>query len=89
MYIKRGRFGKFVHEFLESEYKRKKDKVIEDKEWKLWLAYIHSYSDEAFGVWKRKVDGSNETNGNDFNLDNNGIKSIIDNLFPEDGGEAK
>lgn len=87
MYIKRGRFGKFVHEFLESEYKRKKDKANEDKDWKLWLAYIHSYSEESFGSWKQKVDGSNEANAGDFSLDNNGIQSIINNLFPEDGGE--
>ena len=87
-YIKRGRFGKFVHEFLESEFKRKKDKANEDKDWKLWLAYIHSYSGETFGTWKQKIDGSNESNGGDFNLDNNGIQSIINNLFPEDGGET-
>lgn len=88
MYIKRGRFGKFVHEFLESEYKRKKDKANEDKDWKLWLAYVHSYSEETFGSWKQKVDGSGETNSNDSNLDDNGIKSIINYLFPEDGGET-
>ena len=76
----------FVQEFLKSEYKRKKDKANEDKEWKLWLAYVHSYSEEPFGTWKQKVDGSSEPNGSDFNLDDNGIKSIINNLFPEDGG---
>lgn len=92
MYIKRGRFGEFVQQFLESEYKRKKDKAAEDKEWKLWLAYVHSYSEETFGSWKQKVDGSvdrsAEPNSNDANLDDNGIMSIINNLFPEDGGET-
>lgn len=88
IYIKRGRFGKFVREFLESEHKHKKDKADEDKEWKLWLAYIHSYSEETFGTWKQKVDGSSATHGNDSNLDDAGIKSIINNLFPEDGGET-
>jgi hypothetical protein len=88
MYIKQGRFGKFVKEFLESEYNRKKDKDAEDKEWKLWVAYVHSYSEEPYGIWKQKVDGSSEANGNDSNLDDKGIKSIIDNLFPEDGGET-
>ena len=87
MYIKRGRFGKFVQEFLESEYKRKKDKADEDKEWKLWLAYIHSYSEESFGVWKQRVNGSDASIGNDSNLDDDGIMSIINNLFPENGGE--
>ena len=88
MYIKRGRFGKFVKEFLDSEYKRKKDKAAEDKEWKLWLAYVHSYSEDTFGAWMQKVDGSGEPNSNDSNLDDAGIKSIINNLFPEDGGET-
>ena len=89
MYIKRGRFGKFVQEFLKSEYERKKDKANEDREWKLWVAYIHSYSEEPYGTWKQKVSGSGEPNSNDSNLDDKGIVSIINNLFPEDGGEAK
>ena len=88
MYIKRGRFGKFVKEFLESKYKRKKDKADEDREWKLWVAYVHSYSEESYGSWKQKIDGSGEPTSADSNLDDNGIMSIINNLFPEDGGET-
>ena len=89
-YIKRGRFGEFVQKFLESEYKRRKDKAEEDKEWKLWIAYVHSYSEEPFGSWKQKVvqtDNSGTSGGSDESLDDNGIMSIINNLFPEDGGE--
>lgn len=89
-YIKRGRFGEFVQKFLESEYKRIKDKAEEDKEWKLWVAYVHSYSEEPFGAWKQKVgqtDNSSATGVSDADLDDNGIMSIINDLFPEDGGE--
>ena len=86
-YIKRGRFGKFVQEFLKSEHERKKDKADEDREWKLWVAYIHSYSEEPYGTWKQRLNGSNEPHSNDSNLDDDGIMSIINDLFPEDGGE--
>lgn len=89
-YIKRGRFGAFVQKFLESEYKHRKDKSEEDKEWKLWVAYVHSYSEEPFGSWKQKVvqtDNSGTSGGSDESLDDNGIMSIINELFPEDGGE--
>lgn len=89
-YIKSGRFGEFVRKFLESEYQRRKDKAEEDKEWKLWVAYVHSYSEEPFGAWKQKVGQTNNgdtTQAGDYSLDDNGIMSIINNLFPEDGGE--
>lgn len=92
MYINQGRFGEFVQKFLESEYERKKAKADEDREWKLWIAYIHSYSEESFGTWKSlvdKTDNQNATKGNDENLDDNGIMSIINELFPESWGETQ
>ena len=85
MYINQGRFGEFVQKFFEGEYEKKKNKAEEEKEWKLWVAYIHSYSDENFQDWKNRIAQANRQNantGNDQNLDDDGIASIINNLFP-------
>lgn len=84
-YINQGRFGSFVQGFLEAEFERKKKKAEQENEWKLWTAYIHSYSEESFIDWKKRVTGfavsSNATNS-DADLTDDGIQSIVNKLFP-------
>lgn len=84
-YIRQGRFGEFVQSFFEAEVKRLKDKAEEDKELKLWIAYVHSYSEEDYISWKNRVAPANQNaeKNNDFNLDDKGIENIINNLFPQ------
>lgn len=84
-YIRQGRFGEFVQSFFEAEVKRLKDKAEEDKELKLWIAYVHSYSEEDYISWKNRVAPTNQNaeKNNDFNLDDKGIENIINNLFPQ------
>lgn len=85
MYINQGRFGKFVTGFLEAEYEKRKEEADKDYEWKLWMMYINSYSDMSYGEWKDSVqkNASNRTRKNkDDNLTDDGIKSIVDKLFP-------
>ena len=82
-YINQGRFGSFVQGFLEAEFERKKEK----EDWKLWTAYIHSYSEESFIDWKKRVTGTASTDSlqstnSDADLTDDGIQSIVNKLFP-------
>ena len=52
-YIEQGRFGEFVASILEMDMKRKKEIALKDEENKLWLAYIHSMTDQSFQDWKK------------------------------------
>ena len=84
-YINQGRFGKFVTGFLEAEYERRKEEAEKDLEWKLWVMYINSASDMSFGEWKESVqkNASNKMRKNkDDDLTDDGIMSIVHNLFP-------
>lgn len=84
MYINQGRFGKFVTGFLEAEYERRKEEAEKDYEWKLWMMYIHSYSDKSFGEWKDSVQQNTSTRvrNKDNDLTDDGIKAIVNKLFP-------
>ena len=87
MYINQGRFGKFVTGFLESEYERRKAEDEKDFDWKLWMMYINSLSDKTFSEWKdsvlQKAD-SKKRRTTDSELTDEGIQSIITNLFPSE-----
>ena len=85
MYINQGRFGKFVTGFLEAEYDRRKNEAEKDFDWKLWMMYINSMTDITFGEWKESVikNASDKTRKTkDDNLTDDGIKTIMDRLFP-------
>lgn len=84
-YINQGRFGTFVDGFIQAEHKRMVDEATKDNEWKLWTMYIHSYSNENFEQWKKRCCGTANTKqqkGTDADLDDNGIKAIMTDLFP-------
>jgi hypothetical protein len=85
MYINQGRFGTFVKGFLDAEYERRKEEAEKDYEWRLWVAYVHSYSDLSYDKWKEKVCKPVSTTGNgrsDSELTDDGIRSIMNRLFP-------
>ena len=85
MYINQGRFGKFVEGFLEAEYERRKAEAEKDENWKLWVMYVHSFSDKSFVDWKRDAlkNASNTRKKNrDDELTDDGIQSIVNKLFP-------
>ena len=52
-YIKQGRFGEFVANILEMDMKRKKEVAQKDKDHKLWIAYVHSMTEQSFHDWKK------------------------------------
>ncbi len=91
-YINSRRFGTFVHEFIKSDYERKKEQEEKDEDLRLWLAYIHSYSSKSFDEWKRDIltPGPTKTGKNkDNDLTEDGVKSIIGHLFPSQASPGK
>lgn len=91
-YINQRRFGDFIAGFLKAENDRKKAEAEKDENTKMWLAYVHSYSDKSFNDWKDEVMGSavsktgRKTAGSDNDLDDKGIQDIIGKLFTKEGG---
>lgn len=86
LYINQGRFGKFVTGFLEAEYEKRTEKAERDNDWKLWLMYVHSYSEMTFSEWKQNAIKESKTNTHrakkDDELTDDGIKAIVNKLFP-------
>lgn len=83
-YINQGRFGEFVHEFLTLEMERRKEEAELEQRRELWAAYIHSYSNENFADWKKRVLKTSSTTkgtGHDENMTQHDAQAIIDSLF--------
>ncbi len=53
-YIEQGRLGEFVSFIIGEDNKRRKEAAQKEEEDKLWLAYIHSMTDQSFHDWKSK-----------------------------------
>ena len=89
-YIKTGRFGDFVKGVMHEDYRRKTDESKKDEDSKLWLMYCimsgQGFINKSYGDWKKEVlrpaSPENKT-GSDANLDDDGIKAIMNDLFPE------
>ena len=87
LYIHQGRFGTFVDEFLKLENERRKAEAKKEQRRELWAMYIHSYTQESFDEFKKRVCQSastthgSTTGSRDADLDEKGAKSIIDSLF--------
>lgn len=58
-YIGQGRFGEFVSEILEMDYKRKKQEAEKENDNRLWSIYIRSFSDKTFDEWKKDLKQKN------------------------------
>lgn len=84
-YINQGRFGAFVQGFMEAEYERRKQEAEKDNEWKLWVAYVHSYSEKSYDEWKKQIFGTSTTKPkkSDADLTDDEITSIIDAAFAD------
>lgn len=84
-YIQQGRFGAFVQSFIQMEYERERAKEDNENEWRLWTAYIHSESDESFNEWRKRFIRKPKKATKDNELTDDGIKSILNKLFPSQG----
>ena len=85
LYINRGRFGEFVRNVIDAENERIREQAEKEDNWKLWFVYINSGSDESFIAWKKRILGgsSKRTKESDYDLTDDGIKSIIDSVFEQ------
>lgn len=87
-YINQGRFGEFVSEFLTLENERRKEEDEKQKHNDMWAMYIHSYTDEDFDAFcKRILKPVSTTKGgttracSDADLDEQGVNAIMNSLF--------
>lgn len=89
-YIHSGRFGDFVKGVIAEVNRRKKEEAEKEEDNKLWLMYClmcsKGFIDKSYGDWKNEVmrpaTQGNKTGG-DANLNDDGIKAIMNDLFPE------
>ena len=70
---------------MEAEYERRKQEAEKENEWKLWIAYVHSYSDKTYDEWKKQIFGTSTTKPgkSDADLTDDDITSIIDAAFAD------
>jgi len=54
-YINQGRFGEFVFNILEMDYKRKQEEAKKEEDNKLWSVFIRSGSEKSFKEWKQDL----------------------------------
>ena len=84
-YINSGRFGEFVYEFLKAEFERRKAEAEKDNNLLLWIAYVHSYSEDSFNDWKERVckpASTTRSRKKDADLTDKGVEQIINKFFP-------
>lgn len=86
LYIEQGRFGEFVAEILDAEYKRKKDEADKENERMMWELYLHSMIiKESFNEWKQNV-VKTPTNGGksrDEDMNDSDIMNIIEQTLSQ------
>ena len=75
-YIKRGRFGEFVDNIINSHNQRKREEAEKEEEHKWWTMYVHSMSDKSFEMWKRElIQRSKENDPNTYSMTNEQIEA--------------
>lgn len=86
-YINENRFGEFVSNILDAEYKRKREERERDEDWKLWFAYLLGMHEESFEEWKNglfRKSGKAEA-VSDMNMTEDDISNIIASTFQDIG----
>lgn len=82
-YIRQGRFGKFVQDFLTIDNEHRKEEAEKENDFMLWLLFIDSksYMEHSFDAWKKSLIQQSSTTHKqtmDTELDDDGIMAIID-----------
>ncbi len=86
-YIMQGRFGEFVDNILKMDRERKKETAQKKQDDRLWLAYIHSMSEQSFHDWKNELMGDKEptnyamTDKQSYAVKNR-VKGILNRITP-------
>lgn len=89
-YIRTGRFGDFVNGVMAESNRIKTEEYEKEEDRKLWLMYSvmsgHGFVDKSYIDWKKEVlrpAAAKNKSGNDADLNDDGIKAIMNDLFPE------
>lgn len=82
LYMNRGRFGEFVNSILAAEYDRRIAEATKENDRMLWEAYVHSFSDESFDDWKKRVLKGGSATGQDANMTADDQEKLLKKLFP-------
>ena len=75
LYIEQGRFGEFVSEIFELDFKRRKEEAEKEEEHKWWTMYIHSMSDKSFIEWKKEM--MEQKKPESYSMTNEQVESTI------------
>lgn len=51
-YIEQSRFGDFVYHIVRIEQEKRRAEAEQEVDRKLWIAYVHSMTDQSFREWK-------------------------------------
>lgn len=86
-YINESRFGEFVSNILDAEYKRKREGLKRDEDWKLWFAYLLGMHEESFDDWKSGLLMKSGQAGkvSDMDMTEDDISNIIASTFQDRG----
>lgn len=89
-YIRSGRFGDFVKGVIAETNRRETKEAEKEEDRKLWLMYCimagQGFANQSFNDWKKEVlrpTATKTENGGDADLNDDGIKAIMNDLFPE------
>lgn len=86
-YIMQGRFGEFVDNILKMDRERKKETAQKYQDDRLWLAYIHSMTEQSFRDWKNglirnKEPASYTMTDKQAAIVKNHVKGILNRIVP-------
>ncbi len=83
-FISLGRFDVFVSDVIRKKKKQEEDKIKQEDDLKLWIAWCHSGSEESYGSWlsKQYSGGQSEKQkSGDDDLTENQIVDIVNRTF--------
>lgn len=78
IYINQGRFGEFVTEVLEMNYKRKLEEAEKENDHKLWDIYVKGVTDKSFTEWKKELMNQSQTKPISYVMTDDQVQSTID-----------
>lgn len=78
IYINQGRFGEFVTEVLEMNYKRKLEEAEKENDHKLWDIYVKGVIDKSFTEWKKELMSQSQTKPISYVMTDDQVQSTID-----------
>lgn len=83
-FISLGCFDRFVSDVINKKRKQEEDKIKQDDDLKMWIAWCHSGSDQPYSDWKSQYytgGHPKEKRAGDENLTEDQIIDIVNKTF--------